>query len=257
MPTDLTRLRVSGFRSLREVELRPGAICVLVDTEGTATRDFVHLFELLRALAEGQLQRHLREAGGSPAAPGGESIRLQLGLRTDDYGVELRRTGTDTWRVCWELADLLVGLSALLVDPDLDAPREESSLAELAPQEPSRDPPAGTSTDDLERWYVGNVLESVLWEMRCFLRGVRVEGRTPQDVGTLVLFQAPDADPPPAAIWDTVQRVRETSRHAQVLLCTASESLAEAFDPREVLRVTTHDGSSRLELPTDASLRPR
>ncbi|MFY2561167.1 hypothetical protein ACN469_26430 [Corallococcus terminator] len=241
----LTRLRVSGFHSLRDVDLRLNDLCVLVDSEETATRNLSALLALVQALSEGRLQQHLSASGALAETPATQAVKVELSFFDDHYGVELRRQADGTWRVTWESVDLNVGLSALLIDPGLDAPRSEASLSELAPHEPPTEPPRGGGQADLEGWYVGNVLERWLWWMRRFLRGIQFDDGVTPDEPTLRFRVAPERDPPPNAIWENARGAQAAARLSQVMLCTPSESMAESFDPREVIRVDTHEGTAR------------
>ncbi|NTX36878.1 hypothetical protein HUA78_20745 [Myxococcus sp. CA033] len=250
----LTRLRVTGFRSLRALDLRPRALCVLVDSEETATRDFAALLALLRALSEGRLQAYLRDSGVLAGPEATQPVRLELSFFDDHYGVELQPQPGGEWHVTRESVDLNVGLSALLVDPALDAPCAEASLPELAPREPSWSTPKGATQDEKESWYVGNVLESWLWWLRCFLRGIQLDDAAPLEALTLRFFVEPSRDPPPNAIWEQAQVAHSASRLSQVVLCTPSESLAETFDLRDVIRVDTREGVAHftpLAVPED------
>lgn len=241
----LTQLRVSGFRSLRDVDLHPPHLCVLVDTEELATRDLAALFALLQALSEGRLQQHLSASGVLSGLHSTEAVRVVLSFLDNHYGVELRRHADGAWQVASESVELNAGLSAHLIDPGRDAPRAESSLPERAPGEASFEIPAGLSSFDQEGWYVAHLLQNWLWWMRCFLRDIQLGDGAPLEAPTLCFRVEPMRDPPPNAIWGQAQGAQAAARLSQVLLCTPAESLAEAFDLREVIRVEMHEGAAR------------
>ncbi|MCP3164288.1 AAA family ATPase [Myxococcus qinghaiensis] len=241
----LTQLRVSGFRSLRDVDLRPPNLCVLVDTEESATRDLTALLALIQAISEGGLQQHLLTSGVLDGLQATQPVRVELNFFDNHYGVELKRRTDGTWQVTWESVDLNAGVSALLVDPALDAPRAEASLLELAPGVAPSEPPDGLSQYDKEGWYVGYLLANWLWWMRCFLRDIQFDDGPRLDAPTLHFRVEPSRDPPPNSIWEQVQAMHSAARLSQVVLCTPSESLAESFDVREVIRVDMHEGAAR------------
>ncbi|NVJ21906.1 MULTISPECIES: hypothetical protein [Myxococcus] len=241
----LTQLRVSGFHSLRDVDLRPPSLCVLVDTEETATRDIAALLTLIQAISEGRLQQHLRASGVLDGLQSTQPLRVELDFVDNQYGVELQRRTDGAWQVTWESVELNAGVSVLLVDPDRNAPRAEASLPEFAPREPSPKHPDGLGSYEQEGWYVGYLVANWLWWMRCFLRDIQFDDGPRLDAPTLHFRVEPSRDPPPNAIWEQVQAAHTAARLSQVVLCTPSESLAESFDLREVIRVDMHEGAAR------------
>ncbi|WP_342381601.1 hypothetical protein NVS55_18435 [Myxococcus stipitatus] len=234
MPTELTRLRVSCFHSLRDVDLSLQGLTVLEDPQGTATKDLASLLALLKALAEGGLQRHLRETQVLGPAHGCEAVRVELSFQDNQYSVELRPRPEGDWWVASESVDLLVGLSCQLLDPDRDAPRAEAALSLYSLEVP--EPVAPRAPDDSEAEVLGHVLYRAMAWMRGVLMGIRIEPELSCAPAMLYFFEEADRDLPPNAIWERVQGIRATASLHQVLLCTASASLAEAFDVRTVLR---------------------
>lgn len=66
MSRSLSRITIRGFRSIRELNLLPlGKLNVLVGANGAGKSNFIDFFRLLRAMAEGGLQRFVRENGGA------------------------------------------------------------------------------------------------------------------------------------------------------------------------------------------------
>ncbi|AGC44996.1 hypothetical protein MYSTI_03690 [Myxococcus stipitatus DSM 14675] len=242
MPTELTRLRVSRFHSLRDVDLSLQGLSVLEDAKGTATKDLASLLALLKALAEGGLQRHLSETQVLGPAHGREAVRVELTFQDNQYGIELRPRPDGAWWVASESVDLLVGLSCQLLDPDRDSPRAEAALSLYSLEVP--EPVAPRAPSDSEGDFLGHVLHGAMAWMRRVLMGIRIEPELSCAPAMLFFFEEADRDLPPNAIWERAQGIRATSSLHQVLLCTASAALAEAFDVRDVLRVDTRDGAS-------------
>lgn len=244
MPTELTRLRVSCFHSLRDVDLSLKGTSVLEDLQGTASKDLAALLALLKALAEGGLQRHLRETQVLGAPHGQEPVCIELTFRDNLYGVELQPHPEGSWCVASESVDLLVGLSSLLVDPDQDSPRAEAMLSEYPLEVPERVTSPDSDQDDAEGESLAQVLYGAMAWMRSVLLGIRGETELSRAPVTLCFIEESDRDLPANAVWERAEGVRATAGQCQVLLCTASPSLAEAFDVRDVLHVETKDGAS-------------
>ncbi|MFP2928688.1 hypothetical protein ACLESO_26530 [Pyxidicoccus sp. 3LG] len=249
MLTRLTRLEVEGFASLHDVALSPRPLEVFLDARGTATRDLVALFTLLRELAEGRLQHHLTRSGVLDGPGVQERVRLGLGVHGDLYRLELQRLPEGVWRLAREELDLAAGASTCLIDPATDAPREESVLPSLAAQAPEHAPASSDSDYDAEARFLGFVLVETLWNVRQFLRGFRVQSAESFDTreGTFLFLEESDSELPANVLWDRCQSLRAASSRSQVLLCTPSVPLADAFDAQEVHRVDTADGVSRFQ----------
>jgi len=60
----LTRLRVSGFRSLRDLELQPTALTVLIGANGSGKSNLVEFFNMLSFTLSGSLQLYVSRRGG-------------------------------------------------------------------------------------------------------------------------------------------------------------------------------------------------
>ncbi|RKH65661.1 hypothetical protein [Corallococcus aberystwythensis] len=224
----LTRIEVTGFRSLRDFVLRPRRLTVLVDPEGTATRDLAAFFTLLRELAHGQLQRtQVLDAVEGP-------VSLALGVQDDNYTVELRRFPDGRWRVVREELDLSAGIGVPFVEPG--SPRDEAFLSTFPPGPTVR-------MGDSEAAWLGEIIDGASRTMNGFLRGFRVQPAEGFDADVPFLFlEERDVDLPSNAVWDRVQSARAASSRVPVLLCTASVALADAFDLEDVVRMETSDG---------------
>ncbi|MBZ4334032.1 hypothetical protein [Corallococcus sp. AS-1-12] len=221
MSNRIARIQTEGLRSLRDFVPR-ARLTVLVDPEGSATRDLVVFFTLLRELAHGRLQQtQVLDAVDGP-------VTLVLGVNGDDYSVTLRRFPDGRWRVVQEELSLRAGLSIPFVEPD--APRDEAFLSTF--------PPGPTvSLGDGEAAWLGEIADSASRAMNGFLRGFRVQPAESFDANVPFLFlEERDVDLPANAVWDRVQSARAASSRIPVLLCTPSLALADAFDLEDVLR---------------------
>ena len=230
----LTRIEVAGFRSLRDVVLRPRSLEVLLDPEGTATRDLIRLFTLLHALAEGRLQEHLTGVAD-------ERVTCVLGVQDDDYRVELRCFPDGRWRITREELELAAGLGIPFVEPSDNAPQGEARLSTFPPALSAYPPVAN------EAEWLGQIADGAARQMNRFLRGFRVQsaGDFTVDEESFLFLEEADVGLPANAIWDRVQAARAASSRVPVLLCTPSVALADAFDLQDVQRVeTASDGAS-------------
>lgn len=87
----LARLRIAGFRSLRDVTLEPEPLTVLIGPNGGGKSNVLWALELLRMLAYGSLQLFVREHGGA-------SSLMHYGPQTTasiDIEVELHAEGCE------------------------------------------------------------------------------------------------------------------------------------------------------------------
>ncbi|MHA7634782.1 hypothetical protein [Corallococcus sp. M7] len=216
----LTRIQAEGLPSLRDIVPRP--LTVLLDIEGSATRDLVVFFTLLRELAHGRLQQtQVLDAVDGP-------VKLVLGVDDDDYTVTLRRFPDGRWHVVQEELSLLAGISIPFVEPD--APRDEAFLSTFPPGPTIR-------MGDGEAAWLGEIADSASRAMNGFLRGFRVQPAESFDANVpFLLLEERDVDLPSNAVWDRVQSARAASSRVPVLLCTPSVALADAFDLEDVLR---------------------
>lgn len=136
----LDRLRIAGFKSIREqaVELRP--LNVLIGANGAGKSNFIEVFELLHEIAEGRLQVYVGKAGGAEnllhfGSKKTGSISLFFEFGSNAYECELSATRKD--RLIF--ADERVFFRGLGYDSPYDMwlgrGHEESRLGESGPWE--------------------------------------------------------------------------------------------------------------------------
>ncbi|MBV9033415.1 MAG: AAA family ATPase [Acidobacteriaceae bacterium] len=93
----LTHLHVSGYRSVRDLNLPLGQVNVITGANGTGKSNLYGALMLVARAAEGQFARAIGEEGGIPSVlwAGGERIRYTrkqpvkrfcLGIQTDSFG---------------------------------------------------------------------------------------------------------------------------------------------------------------------------
>ncbi|WP_147448826.1 hypothetical protein [Corallococcus terminator] len=246
MRTRFTRIEADGFRSLRGVVLHPEPLEVLLDAEGTATRDLIALFTLLRELAHGRLQQHLSQPGVTDGLR--SPVKLSLSVDWNIYRIELQRFPDGVWRLVEETLDLLAGVAAELIAPgQKQPPAEEALMPPYADLPPEKEPEARGTNEEEEDRMVGDIVQWGMRMMAGLLRGFRVQpaGGFDLDEATFLVLEEPDVDLPPNAVWDRVQSARAASLRVPVLLFTPSVALADAFDLQDVKRLeTTADGTT-------------
>ncbi|MCY1040968.1 AAA family ATPase [Corallococcus sp. bb12-1] len=92
----ITRLEISGYRSVRQLHLELGPVNVVVGPNGSGKTNLYRALYLLAASAEGRLARTLAEEGGTPsvmwAGPRDlkKPVRLKVSVDLDDLAYELQ-----------------------------------------------------------------------------------------------------------------------------------------------------------------------
>jgi predicted ATPase len=88
-------LRIAGYRSIREINLKPGRLTVLVGPNGCGKSNIYRGLELIAAAAQGRLARLIAEEGGMPSAlwagPRGRGpVRMILSVQVDAFSYEVQ-----------------------------------------------------------------------------------------------------------------------------------------------------------------------
>ncbi len=103
----INRILIRGYRSLKEIDWKPGSLNVVIGPNGTGKSNLLRFFELLGAASTGNLSRYIQKAGGiKPLLWDGKvdsfSFRLEISLPAlnndhweDEYTYEVlfRQTG--------------------------------------------------------------------------------------------------------------------------------------------------------------------
>lgn len=145
MDFSLRRMEISGFKSLRHLDLRPGSVTVLIGSNGSGKSNIVSAFEMLAHMRSSTLSRYLLEHGpastllhyGSKTTPVLD-VRLEFGREdaTSHYEARLGHApGNDSFiylseRVGWGegheeplWVDLGAGHRESEIDRDFDGPK--------------------------------------------------------------------------------------------------------------------------------------
>lgn len=135
---ELSRIRIEGFRSLRDVTLTPGRVTVLIGPNGAGKSNLVGALRLLHVLVRRSLQRSVAEAGGAsrllhfgPKVTPTLSLSVNFvrGGRGGSYAVTLAPDATDGLYVQSEVARGSSQRGAETVSSELAADVRESRLA--------------------------------------------------------------------------------------------------------------------------------
>ncbi|MBN1566038.1 MAG: AAA family ATPase [Anaerolineae bacterium] len=107
MMTALDRMRVSGFKSIRELDLELRALNVLIGANGAGKSNFIQVFSLLNAMIDERLQNFVARAGGANnllyfGRKTTEEIRVSLSFGQGGYHARL--TATDDDKLFYERA---------------------------------------------------------------------------------------------------------------------------------------------------------
>ncbi|MBI5527845.1 MAG: AAA family ATPase [Deltaproteobacteria bacterium] len=97
------RLRISGFRSLKDVTWAPGGLNVLIGPNGTGKSNVLRCLDLISASARGELGKWVQRSGGiDPLVWDGKAgeIALKIEFGKDSYAFDLQRLGrTSLYRI--------------------------------------------------------------------------------------------------------------------------------------------------------------
>ncbi len=90
----ITKLRVTGYRSIRNLRLKPKNINVIVGPNGCGKTNLYRSLFLLNAAANGELAKTLADEGGMPsvlwAGPrSARPVRMTIRVTVDDFSYEL------------------------------------------------------------------------------------------------------------------------------------------------------------------------
>jgi len=92
----LRELRVSGYRSLREISLELAPLTVVVGANGTGKTNLYSALQLLASAAQGTLAQSLAAQGGLPSALWAgprrkqDKQRIELWVDLEDFAYELQ-----------------------------------------------------------------------------------------------------------------------------------------------------------------------
>lgn len=90
---NLKRIRVEGFKSIKELDLPMKDINILIGANGAGKTNLVSLFTFLGRLSQGKLQQYIKIEGGAErffhfGARNTERIKLGLEIGNNEYNVE-------------------------------------------------------------------------------------------------------------------------------------------------------------------------
>ena len=99
---ELTHIKLKGFKSIKELDLRLGSINVLIGSNGAGKSNFISFFRMLNELIEGHLQLFVRRSGGANATlHHGTKVTnsIDAGLYFGRNGYEIQLTPTEDDRL--------------------------------------------------------------------------------------------------------------------------------------------------------------
>ncbi len=97
----LDRIKISGFKSIRELDLELGTLNVLIGANGAGKSNFIQAFAMLNAIMDERLQTFVARAGGANALlhfgrKVTEALQLTLVFGTSRYEATLAAAADDT-----------------------------------------------------------------------------------------------------------------------------------------------------------------
>ena len=92
-PKNLKRIRVEGFKSIKELDLPMKDINILIGANGAGKINLISLFTFLGFLSQGKLQQYIKTEGGAESffhfgTRNTERIKLDLEIGNNGYSVE-------------------------------------------------------------------------------------------------------------------------------------------------------------------------
>lgn len=90
---NLKRIRVEGFKSIKQLDLLMGDINILIGANGAGKTNLISLFAFLGHLSQGKLQQYVKTEGGAESffhfgTRNTERIKLDLEIGNNSYSVE-------------------------------------------------------------------------------------------------------------------------------------------------------------------------
>lgn len=157
-------ITIQGFRSIRSIErLKLGQINALVGANGSGKSNFIRVFELLRAICRGNLQHHVRRAGGAEKTlhfGAKETPRITIGIAFTQpavrYQIELVPGDGDALHVCSERIFSTGPVDSNRSQNHLAWSEDRSSLESALFALPTAERPAGTDRllEHLNGWNI-------------------------------------------------------------------------------------------------------
>ena len=155
---------VQGFRSVQRIErLKLGRLNVLIGANGSGKSNFIRVFELLRAVCRGNLQHHVRRAGGAEktlhfGAKETDRIKIVIAFTQPAvrYQIELTPGGDDALHVCSEAIFSTEPVDTNRSQNDLAWSEDRSSLESELFELPTSERPigAGRLLEHLNGWNI-------------------------------------------------------------------------------------------------------
>lgn len=101
MPNNLKRIRVSGFKSIKELDLELNALNVLIGANGSGKSNFISLFRLLNEILENRLQIYTGTVIADTLLYYGRKTTsdIKIALSFDTNGYEISLIATDDGRL--------------------------------------------------------------------------------------------------------------------------------------------------------------
>lgn len=85
----ITRIQISGFKSIREQDIQLSAVNILLGGNGVGKSNFISIFTFIKNLYEGSLQQHIIQKGGADSflhygKKHTQEIKIGLEFKVDD-----------------------------------------------------------------------------------------------------------------------------------------------------------------------------
>jgi len=96
----LDRIRVKGFKSIKELDIKLNALNILIGANGSGKTNFITLFELLNQIVEKELQTFVGKSGGADSflffgSQTTDKISIRLDFGNNGYSCVLQPSSND------------------------------------------------------------------------------------------------------------------------------------------------------------------
>lgn len=100
MPNELERIRISGFKSIRDLDIELNALNVLIGANGSGKSNFIEVFRLLNSILEKRLQLYSGRIGANALLHFGsketKEIQIEFKLGSNGYEASLMPSQDET-----------------------------------------------------------------------------------------------------------------------------------------------------------------
>ncbi|MDC9727652.1 MAG: AAA family ATPase [Candidatus Thioglobus sp.] len=132
---NLSRIKIKGFKSIKELDLEMKPINVLIGANGSGKSNFVSIFRLLENIHNKRLQKYLINGGGADGflhfgKKVTDKVSLYVKIKNNEYYAELSKNDENDTLVITDSAGFYSTLSDVNYNPSISYDSFESGISE-------------------------------------------------------------------------------------------------------------------------------